>query len=158
MAERMGRNVLYDACLERPFGNRRRYEIPRKPDVFVGQLTLGSVLRLDESVSEIMTDEERFEIVLTGAQVFGNPLRRAFSQIHDADLSAFSADREFPGFEIYPAPVEVRQFRNTQTGRIDAFEYREVALVLNVVSRTSVEETFDFIDFQKRHVPVTAFR
>lgn len=81
-----------------------------------------------------MTDEERLEVVLAGVQVFGNPLRRTFGQIHDADLSAFSTDREFPGFEIYSAPVEVRQFRNTEACRIDAFEYREIAFILNVVS------------------------
>lgn len=81
-----------------------------------------------------MSDEERRKIVVTGFEVIGNPLRGTFGKIDDANLSSFSANGEFARFEIDPVAVETSEFRDAETGRIDAFENREVALVLNIRS------------------------
>lgn len=155
MPERVGRNVFHDARLERPFGNRGRNEVARQPYVvgfqrfFLSGSDFGTkrflqfaingfpvfVFRLLLRVrSVIMSDEERRKIVVTGFEVIGNPLRGTFGKIDDANLSSFSANGEFARFEIDPVAVETSEFRDAETGRIDAFENREVALVLNIRS------------------------
>lgn len=155
MSERMGGNVFYDARLESAPGNRGRDEVARQPDVigferlFFSRSDLGTerffqfliygipvfVLRFFEIVrSVVMPDEERSEVVVPGFKIVRNPLRGAFGKIDDTNFPAFSADGEFPGFEIDPVAVETGELRDTESGRIDAFENREVALILNVRS------------------------
>lgn len=179
MSECMGGNVFYDARLESALGNRGRDEVARQPYVvgferlFFSGSDLGSKRFLQLSIngfpvfvlrfllgvrSVIMPDEERSEVVMTGIEIFGNPLRGPFGKIDDTNLSAFSTNGEFARFEIDTVPIETGEFRDAEPGRIDAFENREIPLILDVRSGTSVKETFDLINFQKRHVSVTAFR
>lgn len=81
-----------------------------------------------------MPDEKRSEVVVPSVEILGNPLRGAFGKIDDPNLSAFSANGEFARFEIDTVPVETGEFRDAESGRIDAFENCEVALVLNIRS------------------------
>lgn len=105
-----------------------------------------------------MSDEKRLEVIMTGFEIIGNPLCGTLGKVYDPNLSAFAANGEFTGFEIDSVSIETSEFGNTESGRIDAFENREVAFVLNVGSRTSVEETFDLFDFQKRYLAISTFR
>lgn len=57
-----------------------------------------------------MSDEQRFEVVVTGFEIIGNPLRRTFGKVYDADLSPFSTNGEFASFEIYSVTIETREF------------------------------------------------
>lgn len=104
-----------------------------------------------------MPDEERFERILPNVQVFRYPLRSAVGEIDRSDFSSFSTNREFPGFEIYPASVERGQFGYAESRRIDAFQNREIPFVLNAGSRTRSKYPFDFFGIQKRHVTVATF-
>lgn len=178
MPKRMGRNVFYDAGLERALGNGGRDEVAGQSNVlgFEGDFPRVSharglrfvefvihgipafVFRIPKgSRSVVMPDEERFEIVVTDFEIIGNSFRGAFRQIYDAHFAAFSTDGELPSFEIDPISIKPGKFGYAQSGRIDAFENREIPLVLNFWSRTSVKETFNFFHFQKRHASVTAF-
>ena len=126
MPERMGRNVLYDAGLKSPLGNRGRNEIARKADV----------VRLEANGvrSVVMPDEKRSEIVVTRIEIVRNPLRGTLGQVYDANLSAFSTYGEFARFEVDAVPVETRKLGYAESGRIDAFENREVTLILDIRS------------------------
>ena len=116
-----------------------------------------SVLAVYEDVLEIMPYEKRREIVLPGLKVFRDAFGRTFRQVDDAHFSAFSSDGEFERFQVDSVTVESRKFRNAEPGRIDAFEYREIPLVLDVRSAASVKDTFYLVRFQKRDLPVVAF-
>ena len=104
-----------------------------------------------------MPYEKRREIVLPGLKVFRDAFGRTFRQVDDAHFPAFSSDGEFERFQIDSVTVESRKFRNAEPGRIDAFEYCEIPLVLDVRSAASVKDTFYLVRFQKCDLPVVAF-
>lgn len=159
MPEGVRGHVLYDSGLQSAPRDHGGDEIPRKPNVFVGHGPFSTRAVLNERMRdiEVMPDEQRSKSILAGTEIFRNPTGSTIGQIHDAHLSAFSSDGELERFEIDSIPIQTGKLRDAESGGIYAFKNREIPLVPNVGSSTSVKYTFYLFRFQERDLPVMAF-
>lgn len=84
-------------------------------------------------------------------------LHRQICQVDGTDFASFSADAELACVEVDGGLVESSQFRDTQTGGINALDNRRVAFSLNRARVDLLENAHDFSGIQKCHFAIFLF-
>lgn len=84
-------------------------------------------------------------------------LYRQVGQINGSNLASFSTNTEFARFQIDGGFVECREFRDTQSGRVDAFDNRRIAFSLNRRRIDLIEDSDDFSSIEKCHFAIFLF-
>ena len=149
VTKRMCMQILEDSSLEAIVFHHVRYEESCKAHLFI--IEKG---RIDILYREIMADKKRRKKIIPFFEVFSYSIASGFGEIHGSELVSFSSDSEFHRFEIDIVSIQIREFWDTQSGRVDALADSKISHSLDIFLVDDRKKSFDFFICQKSHFTI----
>lgn len=102
-----------------------------------------------------MSDKEGYEFVISSTEILLYRIPSCLSEIDDPKFPSFPTHSEFERFKIHITSIECREFRDTQSRRVDTLSDRIVTLSLDCLSDDSSEKPLDLFTREKCHFSIS---